>query len=98
MEKYYENIQEKLAEEMIGLTRNLKEQTLAASGIIKKDTETITKSARMAHQNVGSLEKESKKLDEHTRRACKCWLWMMIGLVIAIFIFMVLFMKIMKKK
>ncbi|XP_070494112.1 vesicle transport protein USE1 [Chironomus tepperi] len=98
MEKYYENIQEKLGEEMIALTRNLKEQTLAASDIIKKDTEVITRSARLTHQNIGSLEKESKKLDEHTRKACKCWLWIMIFVVVAIFIFMVLFMKLMKKK
>lgn len=97
MEKYYDNIQEKLSEEMISLTRNLKEQTLTASKIIKKDTDALTKSARMAHTNIGSLEKESKKLDDHNKRACKCWLWIMIGLVIAIFISMVLFMKIMKK-
>lgn len=97
MEKYYDNIQEKLSEEMINLTRTLKEQTLTASKIIKKDTDVITNSAKMAHKNVGSLESESKKLDEHNRRACKCWLWIMIGLVIAIFIGMVLFMKIMKK-
>lgn len=86
MEKYYANIQEKLSDEMLSLTRNLKEQTLTASKIIKKDTDVVTKSARMAHQNTGSLEKESKKLDEHNKRACKCWMWMMIGLVIMIFI------------
>lgn len=86
MEKYYANIQEKLGEEMLALTRNLKEQTLTASKIIRKDTDMVTKSAKLAHQNTGSLEKESKKLDEHNKRACKCWLWMMIGLVIAIFI------------
>lgn len=97
MEKYYDNIQEKLSEEMINLTRTLKEQTLTANKIIKKDTDVIVKSAKMANTNVGSLEKEAKKLDEHNRRACKCWLWIMIGLVIAIFIAMVLFMKIMKK-
>jgi SNARE protein 1 len=98
MEKYYDNIQEKLGEEMLALTRNLKEHTLTASKIIKKDTEVITRSAKSAHQNIGSLEKESKKLNEHNRRACKCWMWMMIGLVIIIFIGMVLFMKLMKKK
>jgi unconventional SNARE in the endoplasmic reticulum protein 1 len=97
MEKYYENIQEKLSEEMISLTRNLKEQTLTASKIILKDTDVLTKSARTAHTNMGSLEKEAKKLDQHNQRACKCWLWIMIGLVIAIFIAMVLFMKIVKK-
>lgn len=97
MEKYYENIQEKLGEEMLSLTRNLKEQTLTASKIIKKDTDIVTKSARLAHQNTGSLEKESKKLDDHNKKACKCWIWVLIGLVIAIFISMVLFMKLMKK-
>lgn len=86
METYYANIQEKLSDEMLTLTRNLKEQTLTASKIIRKDTDVVTKSARLAHQNTGSLEKESKKLDEHNKRACKCWMWMMIGLVVMIFI------------
>lgn len=39
LEKYYANIQEKLAEDMISMTRNLRDQTLAANKIIKKDTE-----------------------------------------------------------
>lgn len=86
MEKYYANIQEKLSDEMLTLTRSLKEQTLTASKIIKKDTDVVSKSAKIAHQNTGSLEKESKKLDEHNKRACKCWMWMMICIVIAIFI------------
>lgn len=41
MEKYYANIQERLADEMLSLTRNLKEQTLTANKILKKDTEVI---------------------------------------------------------
>lgn len=68
MEKYYANIQEKLGEEMLSLTRNLKEQTLTASKILKKDTDTVLKSSKLANNNQGSLEKESKKLDEHNRR------------------------------
>ena len=39
MEKYYSNIQEKLADEMLSLTRNLKEQTITANKILKRDTE-----------------------------------------------------------
>lgn len=42
MEKYYANIQEKLADEMLSLTRNLKEQTLTANKILKRDTEVST--------------------------------------------------------
>lgn len=37
--KHYADIQEKLAEDMLSLTRNLKEQTETASKIIRKDTE-----------------------------------------------------------
>lgn len=86
MEQYYANIQEKISDDMLALTRNLKEQTLTASKIIKKDTDVALKSTKMAYQNTGSLEKESKKLDEHNRKACKCWIFIMMGLVIAIFI------------
>lgn len=86
MEQYYANIQEKISDDMLALTRNLKEQTITASKIIKKDTDVARKSTTMAYQNTGSLEKESKKLDEHNRKACKCWIFIMMGLVIAIFI------------
>ncbi|CRL07324.1 CLUMA_CG020303, isoform A [Clunio marinus] len=98
MEEYYTKIQDKLSDDMLTMTRNLKEQTLTARKIIKKDTEVVTKSTRLAHQNTGSLEKESKKLSEHNKNACKCWVWIMIALVIAIFVSMVMFMKIMKKR
>lgn len=37
--KHYADIQERLAEDMLSLTRNLKEQTETASKIIRKDTE-----------------------------------------------------------
>ncbi|XP_055627139.1 vesicle transport protein USE1 [Toxorhynchites rutilus septentrionalis] len=96
--KQYSDIQEKIAEDMLLLTRNLKEQTETANKIIKKDTEVVSKSAKLTDQNMSSLSSESAKLQESSRKAWKCWMWMMIGLVMLIFIFMVLFMKIMKKK
>lgn len=37
--KHHANIQEKIAEEMLALTRNLKEQTEIANRIIRKDTD-----------------------------------------------------------
>lgn len=37
--KHHENIQEKIAEDMLALTRNLREQTEIANRIIRKDTE-----------------------------------------------------------
>uniref|UniRef100_A0A182QXN9 Vesicle transport protein USE1 n=1 Tax=Anopheles farauti TaxID=69004 RepID=A0A182QXN9_9DIPT len=96
--KQYSDEQEKLAEDMLLLTRNLKEQTQTANKIIKKDTEIVSKSAKLTDQNTSSLTTESTKLQENSKKACKCWMWLMIVFVIVTFIFMVMFMKIMKKK
>ncbi|KAH8288074.1 hypothetical protein KR018_011511 [Drosophila ironensis] len=96
--KYYTNAQEKITEHMLSLTRNLKEQTETANRIIRKDTEVVSRSSGMAERNLNSLSKEADKLEQHSKKAYKCWLWLMIVFVIVTFIGMVLFMKIMKKK
>ncbi|XP_017053179.1 LOW QUALITY PROTEIN: vesicle transport protein USE1 [Drosophila ficusphila] len=96
--KYYTNAQEKITEHMLSLTRNLKEQTETANKIIRRDTEIVSRSAGMADRNINSLGKEAEKLEQHSKKAYKCWLWLMIVFVIVTFIGMVLFMKIMKKK
>ncbi|GAB0092408.1 Vesicle transport protein USE1 [Sergentomyia squamirostris] len=93
----FANVQEKLAEEMISLTRSLKEQTQTANKLIKNDVQIVSKSSKLADNNFMMLNKESGKLTEHSKRACKCWVWMMIGCVMLIFMFMVLFIKIVKK-
>lgn len=43
--KYHQNMQEKVAENMVMLTKSLKEQSQIASTIIKGDTEVINKYA-----------------------------------------------------
>ncbi|XP_037946220.1 vesicle transport protein USE1-like [Teleopsis dalmanni] len=96
--KYYNEAQEKITEHMLSLTRNLKEQTETANRIIKKDTELVSRSTGMADRNISSLHKETEKLEDHSRNAWKCWMWIMIMFVIFVFIGMVLFMKLMKKK
>ncbi|KAH8379616.1 hypothetical protein KR009_006057 [Drosophila setifemur] len=96
--KYYTNAQEKITEHMLSLTRNLKEQTETANRIIRRDTEVVSRSSGMAERNINSLGKEAEKLEQHSKKAYKCWLWLMIVFVIVTFIGMVLFMKIMKKK
>uniref|UniRef100_A0A182JRN2 Vesicle transport protein USE1 n=1 Tax=Anopheles christyi TaxID=43041 RepID=A0A182JRN2_9DIPT len=96
--KQYSTEQERLAEDMLRLTRNLKEQTETANKILKKDTEIVSKSAKLTDQNTSSLTTESTKLQENSKKACKCWMWLMIVFVIITFIFMVMFMKIMKKR
>ncbi|XP_013118700.1 vesicle transport protein USE1 [Stomoxys calcitrans] len=96
--KFIRDNQEKITEHMLSLTRNLKEQTETANKIIKKDTEMMSRSAGMTDRNISALNKETEKLEDHSRNAWKCWMWLMIIFVIVTFIAMVLFMKIVKKK
>ncbi|CAK1551458.1 unnamed protein product [Leptosia nina] len=96
--KYHQNMQEKVAENMVLLTKSLKEQSQIASKIIKADTEALQKSSDLTDKNLISLKVESERLQEHSRSAWKCWLWLMLAVVMAIFINMVLFMKVMKKR
>lgn len=84
--KYYNEAQEKITEHMLSMTRNLKEQTVTANRIIKKDTEVVSRSAGMADRNSDALQKEAEKLEDHSRNAWKCWMWMMIVFVIVVFI------------
>jgi len=84
--KYYTNAQEKITEHMLSLTRNLKEQTETANRIIRRDTEVVSRSTGMADRNINSLGKEAEKLEQHSKKAYKCWLWLMIVFVIVTFI------------
>lgn len=96
--KYHENMQQKITEDMLMLTRTLKEQSETANKIIKKDTEVVTRSSDLAQSNFSKLTTESSKLAEHSKKAWKCWMWLMLAIVLIVFINMVLFMKVMKKK
>ncbi|CAG9821375.1 unnamed protein product [Phaedon cochleariae] len=95
---YHENRQKKITDDMLSLTQSLREQSETANRIIKKDTEVVTQSSVLSEQNLGKLSEESSKLAEHSKRAWKCWMWIMLAVVLIVFINMVLFMKIMKKK
>lgn len=94
----HQNLHEKIAEDMLQLTHNLKEQSKLANKIIKQDTEIVSRSAHLTDNNMTNLKGESEKLTEHSSKACKCWMWIMLMIVLVVFVNMVLFMKVMKKK
>ncbi|XP_056639078.1 vesicle transport protein USE1 [Diorhabda sublineata] len=96
--EHNENIQRKITEDMLHLTMTLKEQSEISNRIIKKDTEVVSKSTEITENNFGKLSVESSKLAEHSKRAWKCWMWIMLVAVVIVFINMVLFMKLMKKR
>ncbi|XP_071439085.1 vesicle transport protein USE1 isoform X1 [Hetaerina americana] len=96
--KYHHSMQEKIADDMILLTRNLKEQSMIANAIIKKDVNTIEKSSDLAEQSMTQLKIESERLEMHRKKASKCWVFVIVLAVIIIFVWTVLFMKAFKKK
>ena len=90
--------QEKVAEEMLSLTKSLKEQTRVAGEIVRKDTVTIERSNQLAEANSAKLQVESERLSEHTGSACRCWVWFLLAIVCVTFIAMVMVMKIFRKR
>ncbi|XP_012276005.1 vesicle transport protein USE1 [Orussus abietinus] len=96
--KYNRNIQEKIAENMLLMTNNMKEHAQTASAIIRKDITSLEKSDKLTDTNVNKLKKESIKLEEHTKSTWRCWVWVMVAFVLIVFFNMVLFMKVAKKK
>jgi SNARE protein 1 len=96
--KLHKNMQEKIADHMLDLTRSLKEQVSLAGQIIKKDTEVLDKSGKIIDANEGTLKVESERLETFNRRACKCWMWFMLVIVCSTFIVMVMFMRLFRKR
>ncbi|NXY06461.1 USE1 protein, partial [Pteruthius melanotis] len=95
--QHHQDMQEKLAEEMLGLARSLKNNTLAAQNVIKQDNQTLSHSLRMADQNFEKLKDESDRLEQHAKKSVDWLLWIMLIVVCFIFISMILFIRIFPK-
>ncbi|XP_061832433.1 vesicle transport protein USE1 [Nerophis lumbriciformis] len=87
------NLQEKIAEDMLNLARNLKNNTLAAQSIIKQDNQTLGQSMRQADVNLEKLKTESERLEQHAKKSVNWLLWLMLVLVSFTFISMILFIR-----
>ncbi|KAG7487960.1 hypothetical protein MATL_G00029100 [Megalops atlanticus] len=95
--QHHHNLQEKLAEDMLSLARNLKNNTLAAQNIIKQDNQTLAQSMRHADLNFEKLKTESERLEQHTKKSVNWVLWLMLILVCFTFISMILFIRLFPK-
>ncbi|NXT61287.1 USE1 protein, partial [Chaetops frenatus] len=95
--QHHQDMQEKLAEEMLSLARSLKNNTLAAQNVIKQDNQTLSHSLRMADQNFEKLKDESDRLEQHAKKSVNWLLWIMLIVVCFIFIGMILFIRIFPK-
>ncbi|XP_060797181.1 vesicle transport protein USE1 [Neoarius graeffei] len=91
--QHHNSLQEKLAEDMLNLARNLKNNTLAAQNIIKQDNQTLSQSMRQADVNFEKLKTESERLEQHAKKSVNWLLWLMLILVSFTFISMILFIR-----
>uniref|UniRef100_A0A3Q2XQS8 Vesicle transport protein USE1 n=1 Tax=Hippocampus comes TaxID=109280 RepID=A0A3Q2XQS8_HIPCM len=91
--QHQHNLQEKIAEDMLNLARNLKNNTLAAQSIIKQDNQTLGQSMHQADLNFEKLKTESERLEQHAKKSVNWLLWLMLILVSFTFISMILFIR-----
>lgn len=96
--KVHQDAQEQVAEEMLKLTRSLKEQSMAAGEIIRKDTASLERTNELAEANRTRLGIESERLNQHTQQLCRWWIWLIILVVTVTFVAMVMIMKIFRKR
>lgn len=83
--KHNQNMQEKIAENMLLMTNTIKEHAMTANTIIRKDIGYLEKADKVIDNNEVKLKKEALKLGEHTKSTWRCWVWVMVAFVIAVF-------------
>lgn len=98
MIRHHAEMQERIAEEMVHLARNLRENVSASGHIVREDVKKLNKSADLVTANYGKLKVESDRLETHVKRACSSWILVLLVVVVMTFIWMVLFMKMFPKK
>ncbi|GFT30832.1 vesicle transport protein USE1 [Nephila pilipes] len=96
--QYHNSMQEKVAEEMMSIVQNLKQNSLLAGHIIKKDTEAIQKSTVLADDRHAQLKVESEKLETFVKKACNWGVWIMIAIVCVTFMWMIVFIRLFPKR
>lgn len=93
-----QNKQESIADELMAITRGLREHSELAGKIIKKDIDILEKSSKGMDTNYENLKREEQRLMEFVRKSTwRCWIWVLAVAMVAIFIKMILFIKVTKK-
>lgn len=95
--RHQRGMHEKLTEEMLNLTRSLKQSVRDSGRIVQEDNKTLDTSMKLADSNTKKLKVESDRLEQHTK-TCSWWIWIMLVLVTLTFLFMIVFMRLFGKK
>ncbi|PVU86203.1 hypothetical protein BB559_004407 [Furculomyces boomerangus] len=91
--------QEELADELLGMARVLKNNTLLFGDTIKKDADTINEAGEIIEKNYEKIKKEGNRLNIYRSKAWKTTglTWIAIAFVFASFAFLVMIMKVVPK-
>nr|XP_022305409.1 vesicle transport protein USE1-like [Crassostrea virginica] len=95
--KHQRGMHEKLTEQMLNLTRSLKESVRDSGRIVQEDNKTLETSMKLADSNTKKLKVESDRLEQHTK-TCSWWIWIMLVVVTLTFLSMIVFMRLFGKK
>lgn len=91
-----QRLQDEAAEDMISMARSLKHTSLLAKDIILNDNKVLDKASKVSDENIEGVERETGRLKEENR-GCSWGIWLMLLLLFAVFIAMVLFIRIAPK-
>ncbi|XP_050432379.1 vesicle transport protein USE1 [Adelges cooleyi] len=96
--RHHQNKQESIAEELMSITKSLREHSELAGKIIKRDIEVLESSSKGMDSNFENLKREEQRLSDFVRKSSwRCWIWIIAVVMVAIFIKMILFIRITKK-
>ena len=87
-------MQERVAEEMLELARNLKQTTLTAGELIRRDDQVLDKANECAANNYEKLAKETERVSNTKPLGCQWWLFFLLGVVVLLFMWVVLLIRV----
>ncbi|XP_063725876.1 vesicle transport protein USE1-like [Symsagittifera roscoffensis] len=90
----HQAVQEKIADDMLKLARSLKQTSLTANEIIKKDQENLNRANDVAASNYDKLQTETIRVSNTKPLGCQWWLVLPLGLVCLVFMWVVFLIKI----
>ncbi|XP_060073200.1 vesicle transport protein USE1-like [Ylistrum balloti] len=95
--QHHHQMQERLADEMLMLTRNLKESVKDSGRIVREDTKKVVETTKLADVNYNKLSLVTEQVEKHTK-GCDWCMWIMLAVVIMLFLFMIMFIRLFPKK
>ena len=87
-------MQERVAEEMLQLAKNLKQTTLSAGEFIRRDEHVLDKANECAANNYDKLARETERVSNTKPLGCQWWLFILLGIVCLLFMWVVLLIRI----